>query len=68
MTWELAGTITVIVTAIVGAATAYLRLSIGKAVSEAKLEILREVDGKYATRESLENAKESIREIHRTRR
>lgn len=58
MDWEIARTVIAIMGVIVGAATAYLRLSIGKAISEATNEILKEVDQKYARKEALEDAKE----------
>lgn len=54
MDWETAKAVTAIVTAIIGVATAYLRLSIGAAVSRAKEEILREVDNKYARKDVVE--------------
>ena len=60
MDWEIARTVIAIMGVIVGAATAYLRLSIGKAISEATNEILKEVDQKYATKEALQDAKEML--------
>lgn len=51
VTWELAGIVTGIVTAIVAVSTTYLRLSIGNAVKDSEKQILAHVDTKYVSRE-----------------